>query len=65
MERIMATCPEKLLKAISTTTSLENIHGLQEALRPFGILVDVYEEEFSWIDASRILVFTIPGKKGE
>lgn len=51
-----------LVKAICTTTSSENICELQELLKPFGIQISVYEEEFSWSHA-KVLVFTIPSKE--
>lgn len=52
------------VKAIQTTTSSENICELQELLKPFGIQISVFEEEFSWSRA-KVIVFTIPSRKGE
>ena len=58
------TSQDITLKAIKTTTSAENICELRELLKPFGIQINVYEEEFSWSGA-KVIVFTIPAKKKE
>lgn len=57
------TSPDNIMKVIGTTTSLKNIQDLQEVLKPFGIQLSVYEEEFPWTDAVKILVFVIPAKE--
>lgn len=59
------TDPENIMKAISTTTNPDNIRDLQETLKSFGIQIHVFEDDVSWSDSVKILVFVIPAKKGE